>query len=189
MKLTTQTSNCYVKVAKRYLIGGLPSGFYFTKVLSTVIFFQAKGGERMLRRTERRAAWLFLALVPLTVCLAPLTALAQQVVGTVAKLSGSAQIQRAGATIAVIQGMAVDLHDQLTTSVNSSATVRLASGITLTLAGHTSLTFNQNVTTGGTGRTQLNLLEGGLRSLGTAAAADRGLRNSHAQCDHCRARD
>jgi hypothetical protein len=61
--------------------------------------------------------------------------------------------------------MAVDLHDQLTTSVNSSATVRLASGITLTLAGHTSLTFNQNVTTGGTGRTQLNLLEGGLRSL------------------------
>ena len=119
----------------------------------------------MLRRTERRAAWLFLALVSLTVCLAPLTALAQQVVGTVAKLSGSAQIQRAGATIAVIQGMAVDLHDQLTTSVNSSATVRLASGITLTLAGHTSLTFNQNVTTGGTGRTQLNLLEGGLRSL------------------------
>jgi hypothetical protein len=94
-----------------------------------------------------------------------LTALAQQVVGTVIKLSGSAQIERAGATIAVVQGMAVDLHDQLTTSVNSSATVRLASGITLTLAAHTNLTFNQNVTTAGTGRTQLNLFEGGLRSL------------------------
>ena len=119
----------------------------------------------MSRPTGRRAVWLFLALASLTVCLAPLTALAQQVVGTVIKLSGSAQIERAGATIAVVQGMAVDLHDQLTTSVNSSATVRLASGITLTLAAHTNLTFNQNVTTAGTGRTQLNLFEGGLRSL------------------------
>jgi len=119
----------------------------------------------MSGRMGRRAVWLFVALVALTACLAPLTALAQQVVGTVVKLSGSAQIQRAGATIAVVQGMAIDLHDQLTTSVNSSATVRLASGITLTLAAHTNLTFDQNVTTGGTGRTQLNLLEGGLRSL------------------------
>jgi len=119
----------------------------------------------MSSRRDKRAIRLFVALVSLTVCLAPLTALAQQVVGTVTKLGGSAQIQRAGATIAVIQGMAIDLHDRLTTSVNSSATVRLASGITLTLAAHTSLTFDQNVTTGGTGRTQLNLVEGGLRSL------------------------
>jgi uncharacterized membrane protein YgcG len=119
----------------------------------------------MSGRSDRRAIWLFLAFVTLTVCLTPLTALAQQVVGTVTNLRGSAQILRAGATIAVVQGMAVDLQDRLTTSVNSSATVRLASGITLTLAAHTNLTFNQNVTTGGTGRTQLNLLEGGLRSL------------------------
>jgi uncharacterized membrane protein YgcG len=119
----------------------------------------------MSGRSDRRAIWLFLAFVTLTVCLTALTALAQQVVGTVTNLRGSAQIQRAGATIAVVQGMAVDLQDRLTTSVNSSATVRLASGITLTLAAHTNLTFNQNVTTGGTGRTQLNLLEGGLRSL------------------------
>ena len=119
----------------------------------------------MSGRMGRRAVWLFVALVALTACLAPLTALAQQVVGTVVKLSGSAQIQRAGATIAVVQGMAIDLHDQLTTSVNSSATVRLASGIALTLAAHTNLTFNQNTTTGGTSRTQLNLLEGGLRLL------------------------
>ena len=119
----------------------------------------------MSKHAGRRAVWLFLAVASLTVCLTPLTALAQQAVGTVIKLSGSAQIERAGATIAVVQGMAVDLQDRLTTSVNSSATVRLASGITLTLAAHTNLTFNQNVTTGGTGRTQLNLLEGGLRSL------------------------
>jgi hypothetical protein len=119
----------------------------------------------MSGRSDRRTTWFFLAFVSLTVCLTPLSALAQQVVGTVIKLSGSAQIERAGATIAVVQGMAVDLQDRLTTSVNSSATVRLASGITLTLAAHTNLTFNQNVATGGTGRTQLNLFEGGLRSL------------------------
>ena len=61
--------------------------------------------------------------------------------------------------------MAVQLHDRLTTSINSSGTVRLNSGITLTLAEHTNLTFDQNVSTAGTGRTQLNLVEGGLKSL------------------------
>ena len=63
------------------------------------------------------------------------------------------------------QGTPIQLHDRLTTSVNSSATVTLGSGITINLAEHTDLTFDQNVTTAGTGRTQLNLVEGGLRSL------------------------
>ena len=119
----------------------------------------------MSRRTDRRAVCLFLALVSLMVFFAPSIARAQQIVGTVTNLSGSAQIQRAGATIAVVQGMSVQLHDRLATSVSSSATVTLASGITLTLAEHTNLTFDQNTTTAGTGRTQLNLVEGGLRSL------------------------
>ena len=118
----------------------------------------------MSGRTDGRAVCLFLALVSLVVFFAPSIASAQQV-GTVTQLSGSAQIQRAGATISVVQGIAVELHDRLATSVNSSATVRLTSGITLTLAEHTNLTFDQNVTAGGTGRTQLNLVEGGLRSL------------------------
>jgi hypothetical protein len=116
------------------------------------------------RRTDGRAVCLFLALVSLVVFFAPSIACAQQV-GTVTQLSGSAQIQRAGATISVVQGMAVQLHDRLATSVNSSATVRLTSGITLTLAEHTNLTFNQNVAAGGARNTELNLLEGGLRSI------------------------
>jgi hypothetical protein len=120
----------------------------------------------MAGRTDGRAACFFLALVSLVVCFAPSIARAQQNVGAVTQLSGSAQIQRASLSVSVAQGTAVELHDRLATSLNSSATVTLTSGITLTLAEHTTLTFDQNVTTGGTGRnTQLNLFEGGLRSI------------------------
>ena len=119
----------------------------------------------MGRRTNPRALWLYFALVWLTMCFAPSIARAQQV-GTVTELKGSAQIQRAGATVAVVQGMAVQLHDRLATSVNSSATVTLTSGITLSLAEHTNLAFDQSVTAGAAARnTQLNLFEGGLRSI------------------------
>ena len=118
----------------------------------------------MARRADVRAVYLFLALVSLMVSFAPSIARAQQVVGTVTQLSGSAQIQRGSATISVAQGIAVELNDRLTTSGNSNATVTLAGGTTLTLAEHTNLTFDQNVTTAGTGRTELNLLAGGLRS-------------------------
>jgi hypothetical protein len=117
----------------------------------------------MSRLTGGRA--VFLALFSLTISFVPSTARAQQIVGSVTELSGSAQIQRAGATIAVVQGISVELHDRLVTSVNSSAVVVLSSGTTLTLAEHTNLTFDQTVTTGGTGRTLLNLVEGGLRSI------------------------
>jgi FecR protein len=118
----------------------------------------------MVERTDGRVAHLFLALVSLVVFFAPSIAYAQQIVGTVSQLSGTAQIQRGTLNVAVAQGTPVELHDRLATSVNSSATVTLASGITLTLAEHTNLTFDQN-TTAGTGRTQLNLVEGGLRSI------------------------
>jgi hypothetical protein len=97
--------------------------------------------------------------------IAPSIACAQQIVGTVSQLSGTAQIQRGGATISVAQGIAIELNDRLTTSVNSSATVTLANGTTLTLAEHTNLTFDQNVAASGVRKTELNLVEGGLRSI------------------------
>jgi hypothetical protein len=119
----------------------------------------------MGRGTKQRAVYLYLALILFAVCFAPSIARAQQV-GTVTELKGSAQIQRTGATVAVVQGMAIQLHDRLATSVNSSATVTLTSGITLSLAEHTNLAFDQSVTAGAAARnTQLNLFEGGLRSI------------------------
>jgi hypothetical protein len=117
------------------------------------------------RRTDGRAVRLFLALVSLVVFFAPSIACAQQIVGTVSQLSGTAQIQRGSLNVAVAQGTAIQLHDRLATSVNSSATVTLVSGITIMLAEHSNLTFDQTVTTGGTGRTELNMLQGGLRSI------------------------
>src|SRR5208282_3092251 len=118
----------------------------------------------MSRRTDGKA--VFFALVSLLVCLAPAIARAQQIVGTVTQLSGSAQIQRSGVTVSAAQGTSIELHDQLVTSPNSSATVTLTSGITLTLAENTNLTFEQNVTTAGAFRnTRLDLAEGGMRSI------------------------
>jgi hypothetical protein len=118
----------------------------------------------MTVRREGRALWFGPAFVLMVLCFVPSIAGAQQV-GTVTHLSGSAVIQRAGATINVVQGMSIQLHDRLTTSVNSSATATLTSGIVLTLAEHTNLTFNQNVAAGGARKTELNLVEGGLRSI------------------------
>lgn len=117
----------------------------------------------MGRRTNQRAACLYLALALLMTCLAPSIARAQQV-GTVTELKGSAQIQRAGATVAVAQGIPVQLHDRLVTSAKSSATVTLTGGATLSLAENTNLVFDQSVVGGGRS-TQLNLFEGGLRSI------------------------
>ena len=119
----------------------------------------------MGRRTNQRAACLYLAVVFLLMCFAPSIADAQQV-GTVTDLKGSAQIQRTGATVAVAKGIPVQLHDRLTTSAKSSATVTLTGGATLSLAENTSLVFDQSVTGGAGARsTQLNLFEGGLRSI------------------------
>ena len=116
--------------------------------------------------TDGRAVCLFLALISLTVLFAPSIARAQQIVGTVTELTGSAQIQRAGATIAVVQGMPVDLHDRIITSPNSDAIVTLASGITLTLGEHTNLSFDQNAASvGAPAPNQLNMLQGALRSV------------------------
>jgi FecR protein len=117
-------------------------------------------------RTNGRALCLVLAFSSLTVWLAATTARAQQVVGTVTELTGSAQVQRAGATIAVVQGMPIDLHDRIITSPNSDAIVTLASGITVTLGEHTNLSFDQNVASvGAPAPNQLNMLQGALRSV------------------------
>src|SRR5260370_23446454 len=119
----------------------------------------------MAKGTNRPAIRLVFTIISVMACLVASNAYAQQIVGSVTELSGSAQIQRAGATIAVVQGISVELHDRLVTSVGSSATVRLTSGTTLTLGEHTNLTFDQNVTASGTGRTLLDLPEGGLRTI------------------------
>ena len=120
----------------------------------------------MAKRTDGRAAFLCVAVVALVMCFSPSMARAQQVVGTVTQLVGSAQIQRGTANIPVAQGTAVELHDRVATAARSTATVTLTSGSTLTLYYNTSLVFDQAVVGVATpGSTRLRLLEGAMRSL------------------------
>ncbi len=120
----------------------------------------------MAKRTDGRAAFVCVAVVALMVWFAPSMARAQQVVGTVTQLSGSAQIQRGTASLPVAQGTAIELHDRVATAARSTATVTLTSGSTLTLYYNTSLVFDQAVIgPARTGSTGLRLLEGAMRSV------------------------
>jgi hypothetical protein len=120
----------------------------------------------MAKRTDGRAALLRVAVVALVVWFAPTIARAQQVVGTVTQLVGSAQIQRGTANIPVAQGTAIELHDRVATAARSTATVTLTSGGTLTLYYNTSLVFDQAVVGPARGgSTGLRLLEGAMRSV------------------------
>jgi len=93
-----------------------------------------------------------------------------QQVGSITQFSGSAQLHRAGAVQNPAVGTVVDLHDQLSTLANSSATVTLADKSTLSLSQMTTLTFDENVISGGTRqRTLVGLLSGAVSSVITTA--------------------
>ena len=101
----------------------------------------------------------------------PGIAIAQQVVGNVTELSGSVELQRGSSRQPATLGSAIDLHDQLTTGPNSSATVRLVDNSTIALSDSTSMTFDENVVSGATRqRTVLRLIVGAISSLVTPNA-------------------
>jgi hypothetical protein len=102
--------------------------------------------------------WLLLVAVT--------SAIAQQNVGTITRLSGTAQLLRSGATREAVASMAVELHDQLTTAAASELVLTLSDASVVTLGDSTTLVIDQNVVSGGVRqRTQLNLLAGAVRSL------------------------
>ena len=128
----------------------------------------------MVARTEGRAALIFLALASLVFCLAPSIARAQQVVGTITQLSGSVQIQRAGATIGAASGVGVDLGDRIVTGAGGHAVIVLNDRSTMDISPSSNITLDQFTVSGGTTTTRIGLLSGALRSLvnsGTAGGA------------------
>ena len=60
-------------------------------------------------------------------------------VGTVTQLSGSAQIQRGGATLPAQQGTVVKVHDTVTTQPDASVTLGFSDGSSMALSGNTSI--------------------------------------------------
>ncbi|HUA35953.1 MAG TPA: FecR family protein [Candidatus Binataceae bacterium] len=102
----------------------------------------------------------------------PGVAAAQQVVGNISELSGSVELQRGTTRQPATLGSAIDLHDQLTTGPNSSATVRLVDQSTIRLSDSTSMTFDENVVSGAARqRTVLRLITGAISSLVTPSPA------------------
>lgn len=94
------------------------------------------------------------------------SAWAQQQVGTITQLSGTAQVQRAGATIGATLTMAVQLHDQLSTAADSSLTVTLVDNSTVSLYPSSTLVLDENVVAGGIRqRTLVRLLAGSMRAV------------------------
>jgi hypothetical protein len=107
-----------------------------------------------------------LALILAAAALLPLLpagslARADDSVGTVTQVSGSAQIQRIGATLAAQPGTPLKLHDQVTTAPDASATLGFADGSSITLNGATGVAIEDaTVVNGQNLPTRVTLLSG-----------------------------
>jgi len=74
---------------------------------------------------------------------------ADESVGSVTQISGVAQIQRGGATLAAQQGTPVMLHDKVTTQPDASLTLGFADASSLALSGGTSIVLEESTTANG----------------------------------------
>ena len=125
----------------------------------------------MAARKYGGAVGLFAVLVVLLVCIAPSIAHAQQVAGTITQLSGSVQIQRAGATIGAASGISVDVGDRIITGAGGHAVIMLNDQSRMEVSPSSNITLDQFTLTGGTATTRVGLLSGALRSLVNAGTA------------------
>ncbi len=104
------------------------------------------------------------------ITLASSGARAQNTVGTVTDLAGSAHVERGGATQAVTSGMAVELKDKFTTDAGAHLTITLNDNSKLDLADQSTLVIDEQVVgAGGPQTTKVSLLGGHLQSLVTKA--------------------
>jgi len=91
---------------------------------------------------------------------------AQSTVGTITQLTGAANIQRGGATIAAAQNMPVMLHDRIVTEPNASLTIGLVDNSSLQLGSASTLVIDDSVLVNGVGApSKVGLLQGDLHSI------------------------
>ncbi len=109
-------------------------------------------------------ASLFVAMV--LIGLAP-PAWAQTVAGSITAISGSATIQRGGATIPAAFGTKVDVGDHITTAAGSDVTITFTDNSQIELTDSSDLTLDQNTlnASGARASTKMTLLTGLVRSL------------------------
>jgi ferric-dicitrate binding protein FerR (iron transport regulator) len=103
---------------------------------------------------------------------APLLAQASGVAGSLSSVSGSVQLQRAGATTAAGVGTPVNIGDRVITGAGGHAVVTLTDGSTLELGESSNLAIDSHALApaGGRAGTQVSLFSGVVRSIVNATA-------------------
>ena len=110
--------------------------------------------------------WSLAAVAMLAMAAIAPSAHAQSTIGTITQLSGTANIQRAGATIAAAPNMPVMLHDRVITYANSSLTIGLVDNSSLQLGASSTLVIDDSVLVNGVGApSKVGLLGGDLHSV------------------------
>ena len=113
---------------------------------------------------SRIASLILLAMLAI-VAVVP-AAQAQNTVGTITQIQGTANIQRNGATIAAVPNLPVMLHDQITTDANASLTIGLVDNSSLQLGAASTITIDQSVLVNGVGApSKVGLLNGDLHTV------------------------
>jgi hypothetical protein len=115
--------------------------------------------------TSWRISALFLVALLMIVAAAP-SANAQNTVGTITQITGTATIQRGGATIAAVPNMPVMLHDKIVTNANGSLTIGLVDNSSLQLGAASTITIDDSVLVNGVGApSKVGLLGGDLHTV------------------------
>jgi FecR-like protein len=111
-------------------------------------------------------AWSLAVMAIIAIAAIAPAAHAQNTVGTITQLAGTANIQRAGATIAAAPNMPVMLHDRIATDANASLTIGLVDNSSLQLGASSTLVIDESVLVNGVGApSKVGLLNGDLHSL------------------------
>jgi hypothetical protein len=107
-----------------------------------------------------------LALAMLAILTVVPAAHAQNTVGTITLLQGTANIQRNNATIAAAPNMPVMLHDQISTQADGSLTISLVDNSSLQLGASSTITIDNSVLVNGVGApSKVGLLNGDLHTV------------------------
>ena len=121
----------------------------------------------MRKRINNRSTAFVAASVMLVLgVLASSPARAADSVGSVTEISGSAQIERGGATLAAQQGTPVSVQDKVTTQPGASVTLGFVDGSSIGLSGNTSIAIRDRGTVNGqTIASRVTLISGDIHTV------------------------
>jgi FecR-like protein len=116
--------------------------------------------------STRRRMWSLAAVAMIAIGVFAPAAHAQNTIGTITQLTGTANIQRGGATIAAAPNMPVMLHDRIATDPNASLTIGLVDNSSLQLGSSSTLVIDDSFLVNGVGApSKVGLLGGDLHSV------------------------